>query len=229
MIYLVDVIDHRLSTPPVPFHQGLLARRMLSHLICLCPRRRKLTSCAVAPNSHPSESPRPRSPQLTLGQHLCLERFRLCWKDHLKPVDLSDFWGAWGRGHPDGDPGAQRTLQPPHECPPWTEAATHGAPAAFYPSPCPEQSTNSMCPASSPRKQWGIGKNVHVQVSPCLGAKTELWFAARHRDSGPERQTWPQCPRDMKDPPLFPELLQGNVWIHRQKVRVNSPSLRCLQ
>lgn len=54
-------------------------------------------------------------------------------------------------------------------------------------------------------------------------------FAARHRDSGPEIQTWPECPGSMKDLPLLPELLCGKVLIHGQKTRSNSPCFRCQQ
>ena len=63
MIYLVNVIERRLSTSPVPFHKGLLAQRMLSHLICLCLQTRKCTTCAVTSNSNPSDSPRAEQPR----------------------------------------------------------------------------------------------------------------------------------------------------------------------
>lgn len=63
MIYLVNVIEHRLSTSPVPFHKGFLAQRMLSHLICLRLRMRKFTTCAVTSNSNPSDSPEMEQPR----------------------------------------------------------------------------------------------------------------------------------------------------------------------
>lgn len=63
MIYLVNVIERRLSTSPVPFHKVLLAQRMLSHLICLCLWPRKFTSCAVTSNSNPSDSPGAEQPR----------------------------------------------------------------------------------------------------------------------------------------------------------------------
>lgn len=62
MIYLVNVIEHRVSTSPVPFQQGLLAPRMLSHLICLCLQTRKFTTCTVTSNSKPPDRPAAEQP-----------------------------------------------------------------------------------------------------------------------------------------------------------------------
>lgn len=73
-------MEHRLSTSPIPFHEELFAQRMLSHLICLCLQTRKFTTCAVASNSNPSnspivEQPREKIPSAYFGARL---RYSVC-------------------------------------------------------------------------------------------------------------------------------------------------------
>lgn len=55
--------------------------------------------------------------------------------------------------------------------------------------------------------------------SSSLSPRRNVVQKNRHGQSAPE--TWRT--------PLLPELLQGNVWVHGQEVRLNSSSLRCPQ